>query len=39
MSYYHEIDSGGHKTLPAIRFKLIFDEIIYFLRHKPKPVF
>jgi hypothetical protein len=39
MSDYHEIHSGGQKHYPETRFMLIFDEIMYSLRQKPKPVF
>jgi hypothetical protein len=39
MSDYHEIHFGGQKYYQTQGFKLIFDEIIYFLRHRPKPVF
>jgi hypothetical protein len=39
MSDYHETHSGGQKHYQQHDFKLIFDEIIYFLRHRPNPVF
>jgi hypothetical protein len=39
MPYYHENHSGGKKHFQQQDLSLILDEIIYFLRHRPKPVF